>query len=210
MKLVVRLLPLGPLTEYALGELDCDGAVQPRIARFPYFTHAPFPQRRQKFIGPQSLSSGARHAVAKSITIPAPQPRSNSIKGMSVLITSSSSSRPAPCRSAHLPRAPVRTPAAPSPRNPERPPAAPAIPSRLSRIPVSIASSETRAANSRDALRSSPATLRCPPSPSVDRAGSARFSHRHTPPGSRTSDSSAATTPRSPPAQTQTARACAP
>ena len=49
---------LETLGELLVADLDGDGPAQPRVARFPHFTHAARPDVRDDFVGPQTGSSG--------------------------------------------------------------------------------------------------------------------------------------------------------
>jgi hypothetical protein len=53
--------------ELSFGNLDCDGAVQSRIARLPHLAHATRAERRDDLIGPEANSSSQNHGFENSI-----------------------------------------------------------------------------------------------------------------------------------------------
>ena len=58
---------LEPFGELCVGDLDCDWAIEPRVAGPIHVAHATGPQRRGDFVGAQAGPCGKRHGLAAQI-----------------------------------------------------------------------------------------------------------------------------------------------
>jgi hypothetical protein len=62
--LLVARDALGILRERRGQHLECDLAMEPRVARAIHLAHAARAERRDDFVGPELVAGGQRHAAA--------------------------------------------------------------------------------------------------------------------------------------------------